>query len=189
MKKTALALATAATIGVSAMVAPSPAQAWRGGWGWGGWGGGLAAGLVGAAVVGGSSLQRLRLWPRLRLLRRTGLRLLWRTGLRVLWRLCPCVLRWVRSSVRLCSRILRRIWIPTRGSPGIRILRPSVLSPVSLRLVTEATGCGRPKCAPKRTSPIRTSRGPKRFQPARHGRRGSPDPAMARAALKPARSA
>ncbi len=50
MKKTALALATVATIGVSALVAPSPAQAWRGGWGWGG---GLAAGLIGAAVVGG----------------------------------------------------------------------------------------------------------------------------------------
>ena len=51
MKKTVLALATAATIGVSALVAPSPAQAWRGG-GWG-WGGGLAAGLIGAAVIGG----------------------------------------------------------------------------------------------------------------------------------------
>ena len=49
MKKAALALATAATIGVSALVAPSPAQAWRGG----GWGVGLAAGLVGAAVIGG----------------------------------------------------------------------------------------------------------------------------------------
>ena len=49
MKKTALALATAATIGVSALVAPSPAQAWRGG----GWGPGLAAGLIGAAVIGG----------------------------------------------------------------------------------------------------------------------------------------
>src|SRR6202521_6491544 len=52
MTKAALALATAATIGVSALVTPSPAQAWRGGWG-GGWGGGLAAGLVGAAVIGG----------------------------------------------------------------------------------------------------------------------------------------
>src|SRR5437588_2929016 len=53
MTKAALALATAATIGVSALMAPSPAQAWRGGWGGGGWGGGLAAGLVGAAVIGG----------------------------------------------------------------------------------------------------------------------------------------
>jgi len=51
MKKAALALATAATIGFSALVAPSPAQAWRGG-GWG-WGGGLAAGLIGAAVLCG----------------------------------------------------------------------------------------------------------------------------------------
>jgi hypothetical protein len=33
MKKAVLALATAATIGVTALVAPSPAQAWRGGWG------------------------------------------------------------------------------------------------------------------------------------------------------------
>jgi hypothetical protein len=49
MKKTVLALATAATIGVSALVTPSPAQAWRGG----GWGPGLAAGLIGAAVIGG----------------------------------------------------------------------------------------------------------------------------------------
>jgi hypothetical protein len=49
MKKAVLALATAATIGVSALVAPSPAQAWRGG----GWGPGLAAGLIGAAVIGG----------------------------------------------------------------------------------------------------------------------------------------
>src|ERR1700756_783998 len=49
MKRAALALATAATIGVSALVAPSPAQAWRGG----GWGVGLAAGLIGAAVIGG----------------------------------------------------------------------------------------------------------------------------------------
>src|ERR1700682_4548411 len=49
MKKTVLALATAATIGVSALVAPSPAQAWRDG----GWGPGLAAGLIGAAVIGG----------------------------------------------------------------------------------------------------------------------------------------
>jgi hypothetical protein len=48
MKTTVLALATAATIGVSALVAPSPAQAWRGGWG-----PGLAAGLIGAAVIGG----------------------------------------------------------------------------------------------------------------------------------------
>jgi hypothetical protein len=49
MRKTVLALGTAATIGVSALVAPSPAQAWRGG----GWGAGLAAGLIGAAVIGG----------------------------------------------------------------------------------------------------------------------------------------
>ena len=49
MKKSVLALATAATIGVTALMAPSPAQAWRGGWGWGG----LAGGLVAGAVIGG----------------------------------------------------------------------------------------------------------------------------------------
>src|ERR1700731_294894 len=51
MKKAVLALATAATIGVTALVTPSPAQAWRGGWG--GWGPGLAGGLIAGAVIGG----------------------------------------------------------------------------------------------------------------------------------------
>src|SRR5215475_8352623 len=51
MKKAVLALATVATIGAATLAAPSPAHAWRGG-GWG-WGPGIAAGLVGAAVVGG----------------------------------------------------------------------------------------------------------------------------------------
>ena len=51
MKKAVLALATVATIGVTSMAAPSPAHAWRGG-GWG-WGPGIAAGLIGAAVIGG----------------------------------------------------------------------------------------------------------------------------------------
>ena len=49
MKKAVLALATAATIGVAALVTPSPAQAWRGG----GWGPGLAGGLIAGAVIGG----------------------------------------------------------------------------------------------------------------------------------------
>lgn len=49
MKKAALALATAATVGFTALAAPSPAEArWRGGFG-----PGLAAGLIGAAVIGG----------------------------------------------------------------------------------------------------------------------------------------
>ena len=51
MKKAVLALATVATIGVATLATPSPAHAWRGG-GWG-WGPGIAAGLIGAAVVGG----------------------------------------------------------------------------------------------------------------------------------------
>ena len=50
MKKAVLAIATAGTIGVTALVAPSPAQAWRGGWGWGP---GLAGGLIAGAVIGG----------------------------------------------------------------------------------------------------------------------------------------
>jgi hypothetical protein len=49
MKKTALVLATAATIGLSAVTAPSPAEA-RGGWGWGG---ALAGGLIAGALIGG----------------------------------------------------------------------------------------------------------------------------------------
>ena len=50
MKKAVLALATAATIGFTALAAPSPAEAhWRGG----GFGLGLAGGLIGAAVIGG----------------------------------------------------------------------------------------------------------------------------------------
>jgi hypothetical protein len=49
MKRTALALATAVTIGVTALAAPSPAEAHRRG----GWGPGIAAGLIGAAIIGG----------------------------------------------------------------------------------------------------------------------------------------
>jgi hypothetical protein len=48
MKKTVFALAAAATLGVAALVTPSPAQAWRGGWG-----PGLAGGLIAGAVIGG----------------------------------------------------------------------------------------------------------------------------------------
>ena len=48
MRRTILALAAATTIGVSALMAPSPAQAWRGGWG-----PGLAGGLIAGAVIGG----------------------------------------------------------------------------------------------------------------------------------------
>src|SRR4029453_17603359 len=52
MRKAIMALATVATIGCTAL-SSSPAEAhWRGG-GWGGWGPGLAAGLIGAAVIGG----------------------------------------------------------------------------------------------------------------------------------------
>src|ERR1700730_10006099 len=50
MKKAVLALVTAATIGTTALMAASPALAWRGGWGWGP---GLAGGLIAGAVIGG----------------------------------------------------------------------------------------------------------------------------------------
>jgi hypothetical protein len=48
MRKTALVLATAATLGLSAVTAPSPAEAR--GWGWGG---ALAGGLIAGALIGG----------------------------------------------------------------------------------------------------------------------------------------
>jgi hypothetical protein len=48
MKKAVFALAAAASLGVASLVTPSPAQAWRGGWG-----PGLAGGLIAGAVIGG----------------------------------------------------------------------------------------------------------------------------------------
>ena len=49
MKNAVFALATAAALGVAALVTPSsPAEAWRGGWG-----PGLAGGLIAGAVIGG----------------------------------------------------------------------------------------------------------------------------------------
>jgi hypothetical protein len=50
VKKTALVLATTAVLGLSAVAAPSPAEAhWRGG----GFGPALAGGLIAGAVIGG----------------------------------------------------------------------------------------------------------------------------------------
>src|SRR5215813_2882786 len=51
MKKAVFVLATAATIGITALVTPSPAQAWRGGWG--GWRAGPTGGLIAGTVIGG----------------------------------------------------------------------------------------------------------------------------------------
>jgi hypothetical protein len=49
MRKTAIVLAAAGALGVSALAAPTPAEAhWRGGFG-----PALAGGLIGAAIVGG----------------------------------------------------------------------------------------------------------------------------------------
>jgi len=48
MRKTLMALAAVAALAISTA---SPAQAWRGGWGWGP---GLAAGLIGGAIIGGA---------------------------------------------------------------------------------------------------------------------------------------
>jgi hypothetical protein len=50
MRKAPLALAAAAVLGMTAVTAPSPAEAhWRGG----GWGPGLAGGLLAGAIIGG----------------------------------------------------------------------------------------------------------------------------------------
>jgi hypothetical protein len=67
-------------------------------------------------------LQRICLWPRLRLL--------WRTEW-LLWRIRPGILRWLR--VLLCTRLL---WppVPTRCSPSIR-LRAAVLWRIWFSLV------------------------------------------------------
>ena len=96
MKRTVLALTTAVSIGMIALTATSPAEArWRGG----GWGPGLAAGLVGAAVIGGIASRRLR----------SRLRLLWRLPkLRILWRLRAWLL--LRRE-RFKALRLRRLWL------------------------------------------------------------------------------
>ena len=52
MKKAVLVLATAATIGVTVLVTPSPAQAWRGGWGAGPAGGVIVGTVIGGIVAG-----------------------------------------------------------------------------------------------------------------------------------------
>jgi hypothetical protein len=48
MKKAVLVLATVATIGITALVTPSPAQAWRGGWR-----ADPARGVIAGTVIGG----------------------------------------------------------------------------------------------------------------------------------------
>lgn len=61
MKKAVLAFATAAVVGLTAMAAPSPAEAhWRGR----GFGPGLAGGLIAAAVVGGIASNAYAYGPR-----------------------------------------------------------------------------------------------------------------------------
>ena len=53
MRKSALVLAASATLVLSAVTAPSPAQARYWGHGYGGWGAGLVGGLIAGAVIGG----------------------------------------------------------------------------------------------------------------------------------------
>ena len=61
MKKTALALVTAAVVGFTAVAAPSPAEAhWRGR----GFGPGLAGGLIAAALIGGIASSAYAYGPR-----------------------------------------------------------------------------------------------------------------------------
>ena len=57
MKKTLLALAAAATVGITSVATPTAANAqWRHGWGWGhhgfGWGAPVAAGVIGGLAAG-----------------------------------------------------------------------------------------------------------------------------------------
>ena len=52
MKKAVLVLTTAATVGITALVTPSPAQAWRGGWRAGPAGGVIAGTVIGGIVAG-----------------------------------------------------------------------------------------------------------------------------------------
>ena len=114
MKKAAFALATAATLGVTAMVTPSPAQAWRGGWG-----PGLAGGTNCRRGNRRHSLQRLCLRAGLRLLWRTRLRLLWWTRLRLLWR--------------------TKVWLLWRLRPWLRAATPLVTADTPLRITMAAT--------------------------------------------------
>ena len=101
MKRTVLALTTAVTIGMTALTATSPAEArWRGG----GWGPGLAAGLVGAAVIGGIASSAYAYGPGYGYYGGYP-------SLRILWRLRACLLR---LRARLLLRRVRfkalRLW-------------------------------------------------------------------------------
>src|SRR5262249_24874744 len=114
-------LATAAIIGVAALVAPSPAQAWRGGWG-----PGLAGGLIAGAVIGGIASSAYAYGPYGYYggpgygyhcgLPPRGLQL--RLCARILWRIrasLPCLLPRVpaRRSAHLLLRppVLWRVWL------------------------------------------------------------------------------
>ena len=141
MKKAVLALATAATIGVTALVTPSPAQAWRGGWG--GWGAGLAGGLIAGAVIGGIASSAYAYGP--------GYGYYGGPGYGYYGGYAPAYYGGYAPAYWLRSRILRRIhiellcsrllwfWVPARCSPRIRVLWPSVLSRVSTLVIASAT--------------------------------------------------
>ena len=68
MRKAPLVLAAAAVLGLTAVAAPSPAEAryWRGGGG--GFFPAVAGGLIAGAVIGGHGVERICLRSRLRIL-------------------------------------------------------------------------------------------------------------------------
>src|ERR1700752_5041089 len=106
MRKAVLALATTATIGLATLAAPSPAHAWRGGWG-----PGLAGGLLAGAGVGGVGARLLwRLCPRVLQLRFRP-RILWRIPGRLLWTWLLRVQARYPAGLRLRPPLLWRGWV------------------------------------------------------------------------------
>src|SRR4029453_11002848 len=107
MRKVPLALAAVAVLGLTAVAAPSPAEAgWRGG----GFFPGVAGGLIAGAVIGGIAYNAYAYWSGLRIW--PGLRILWRRLCAGLLRRRIWLRRWIRAS--LLWRLLRR-FLPRRS--------------------------------------------------------------------------
>ena len=102
-----------------------------------GWGGGLAAGLIGAAVVGGIASSAYAYGPGYGYYGGPGYGYYGGYAPAYYGGYAPAYSGYVPAYyLRLCPAYTG-IWVPARCSPRIRILRPSVLSRVSLRLVTK----------------------------------------------------
>src|ERR1700758_86575 len=126
MKQAVFALATAATIGVTALVTPSPAQAWRGGWG-----PGLAGGLIAGAVIGGVASGAYAYGPGYGYYGGPGYVYYGGPAYGYYWRLRSCLrpsrLLWspvLRASVLSGLVIARRDACDASGLKGRRCLRP-----------------------------------------------------------------